>query len=152
MSASPNRPGRQPRRARTSTSRVASGSRQRYGPHDRAPAVLLRSPGPGRARREARLGGKTFALSLDSGRAPYLLRPIDIDDYLALVFNAITSWKNCTGTAVRPDRIESVESVRLTAGLPFPLCRLLYAVASLACRETIMSGDELRGCHGTCWT
>ena len=86
---------------------------------------------------------------------PYFIRPIHVDDFAALVVQALGSRESWTRDAAGPDRFEFGEFVRLVARLtggrarllklPLPLCRALYTAASLACRETILSGDELRG-------
>ena len=86
---------------------------------------------------------------------PYFIRPIHVDDFAVLVVQAVASRECWERDAAGPDRIEFGAFVRLLARLtggraralrlPLPICRALYAGASLACRETILSGDELRG-------
>lgn len=87
--------------------------------------------------------------------SPYFIRPIHVDDFAELVVRAVASRESWARDAAGPDRIEFGAFVRLIARLtggraralrlPLPLCRALYAAASLVCRETILSGDELRG-------
>ncbi len=86
---------------------------------------------------------------------PYWIRPIHVDDFAALVVEAISSDDSWTRDAAGPDRIEFGAFIdlvaRLTAGrgravrLPLTVCRALYAVASRAFGETILTSDELRG-------
>ena len=93
-------------------------------------------------------------IPIPSGPA-YFLRPIHVDDYAALVVGALLSRDSWTRDAVGPDRIEFGDLVRLIAAvsagrgravrLPLPVCRALYFAASRACRETILTADELRG-------
>ena len=86
---------------------------------------------------------------------PYWIRPIHVDDFAALVVEAIASDESWTRDAAGPDRIEFGAFVdlvaKLTGGrgravrLPLAVCRALYAVASRAFDETILTHDELRG-------
>ena len=78
-----------------------------------------------------------------------------MDDYAGLVVEALLSGDSWTRDAAGPDRIEFGALVRLIAALsagrgrpvrlPLPVCRALYYAASRACRETILTADELRG-------
>ena len=86
---------------------------------------------------------------------PYWIRPIHVDDFAALVVEALASHESWTRDAAGPDRIEFGAFIdlvsKLTGGrgravrLPLTVCRALYAAASRACGETILTSDELRG-------
>ena len=86
---------------------------------------------------------------------PYFIRPIHVDDYAALAAAALGSGESWTRDAAGPDRFEFGELVREVAAavggpgrparVPIRACRALYAAASVAARETILTPDELRG-------
>ena len=86
---------------------------------------------------------------------PYWIRPTHMDDFAVLVVEAIASNESWTRDAAGPDRIEFgafIDLVAMLTGgrgravrLPLTVCRALYAVASRACGETILTYDELRG-------
>ena len=92
---------------------------------------------------------------IPSGPA-YRIRPIHVDDYARVVVGAIESDEVLIRDAVGPERPEFGELVRdagsiLTgrpgrvARMPLPACRALYAAASRAMRETVLTADELKG-------
>ncbi len=86
---------------------------------------------------------------------PYHVRPIHVDDYARLVAGAVVSADTFVRDAAGPDRVEFGRLVDyladLTGGrarvvrLPLRACAALYALASSAVRETILTTDELRG-------
>ena len=65
----------------------------------------------------------------DRVRPPYFIRSIHVNDFAELVVRAAASRESWARDAEGPDRIEFGA----------------FAAASLACRETILSGDELGG-------
>ena len=86
---------------------------------------------------------------------PYWIRPIHVDDFAALVVEAVASDQSWTRDAAGPDRIEFGAFIdllaKLTGGrgravrLPLSVCRALYALASRALGETVLTYDELQG-------
>lgn len=85
----------------------------------------------------------------------YFIRPIHVGDYAALAVAAIESGESWTRDAAGPDRYEFgdlVREVAATAGvscrparIPIPACQALYAAASRATGESILTADELHG-------
>ena len=85
----------------------------------------------------------------------YSIRPIHVDDYADAVVDAVGGVGNSVRDAAGPDRIEFGDLVRFVASLtggrarvvrlPVFVCAILYRLAGVVMRETILTTDELKG-------
>ena len=92
---------------------------------------------------------------LPAAAAPFHVRPIHVEDYAVLVAAAVHAPESFVRDAAGPDRMEFAALVRhlgavlgrrtRPVALPLPVCHLLYAAASRALGETILTRDELQG-------